>query len=182
MTQSDLLSVLPPLALIAGALLAVGVDVFLTRDRKNPASEFVSYAAIVVSLITVIFPLYKGEGAIDGFGGLVVLDKLALFLSLAILAATGLMIILSADYLKDRGVPPGEYHGLVLFGAAGMMLLVQAQELVTLFVSLEILSLSVYVLSGLFRREARSNEAAVKYFVIGAFATGFLLYGMALLY
>ncbi len=182
MQQSDFLCVLPALSLIVGALLAVGVDVLVNRDRKNTAAEFVSYASIVVSLASVIWPLLRTKEAVEGFGGFVVLDKLALFLSLAILAATGLMIILSADYLKDRGVPPGEYHGLVLFSAAGMILLVQAQELVTLFVSLEILSLSVYVLSGLFRREARSNEAAVKYFMIGAFATGFLLYGMAFLY
>jgi NADH-quinone oxidoreductase subunit N len=110
------------------------------------------------------------------------LDPRALFLSLAILAATGLMIILSTDSLKDRSVPAGEYHGLVLFGASGMLLLVEAQELITFFIAIEILSLSVYILSGLFRKDARSNEAAVKYFVIGSFATGFLLYGMALLY
>ena len=158
MSQTDLSSVLPALALIAGALLAVGVDVVLSRDRKAAASEFLSYAAIVVSLVTVILPLYRPPGPIEGFGGFVVLDTLALFLSLAILAATGLMIILSADYLKGRGIPSGEFHGLVLFGAAGMLLLVQAQELVTLFIALEILSLSVYVLTGLFRREARSNE------------------------
>src|SRR5437667_11996109 len=164
--SKDFLAVLPPLALIAGAILAVGVDVLFTKDKRAAASEFLSYAAIVVSLISVIWPLLKVESGIDGFNHSVILDKLALFLSLAILAATGLMIILSADSLKDRGVPPGEYHGLVLFGAAGMLLLVEAQELVTFFIALEILSLSLYILSGLFRKDARSNEAAVKYFVI----------------
>jgi NADH-quinone oxidoreductase subunit N len=182
MSESDLRSILPALALIAGALLAVGADVFSNRDKRSSPSEFLSYLAIVVSLVTVVWPLVKAEPPIEGFKGFVILDNLALFLSIAILAATGLMIILAADSLKDRGVPPGEFHGLVLFGASGMILLVQAQELVTLFISLEILSLSVYVLSGLFRKDPRSNEASVKYFVIGAFATGFLLYGMALLY
>ena len=182
MNESDLRSILPALALIAGALLAAGADVLFRRDKRSSPSEFLSYLAIVVSLVTVVLPLVKGEAPIEGFKASVMLDPFALFLSIAILAATGLMIILSADALKDRGVPPGEFHGLVLFAASGMILLVQAQELVTLFISLEILSLSVYILSGLFRKDARSNEAAVKYFVIGAFATGFLLYGMALLY
>jgi NADH-quinone oxidoreductase subunit N len=182
LSEQDLRSILPALALILGALVAAGVDAFFNRDKRSTASEFVSYAAIVVSLITVVLPLLKTEGAITGFQEAVTLDGLALFLTLAILAATGLMIILSADYLKDRGVPAGEFHGLVLFGASGMILLVQAQELITFFIALEILSLSVYILSGLFRKDPRSNEAAVKYFVAGAFATGFLLYGMAFLY
>src|ERR1043166_6799465 len=183
MESKDLLSILPAVALIGGALLVVAVDVLFNHDKRNAASEFLSYAAIVVSFAAVVWPLVRSDkGAIEGFGRAVRLDPLALFLSLAILAATGLMIILSTDSLKDRSVPAGEYHGLVLFGASGMLLLVEAQELITFFIAIEILSLSVYILSGLFRKDARSNEAAVKYFVIGSFATGFLLYGMALLY
>src|SRR5205085_10890007 len=100
----------------------------------------------------------------------------------AIIAATGLTVVLSADAMKGLESAQGEYYGLVLLAASGMMLLVESQELITFFISLEVLSLALYALTGLLRRDTRSNEASIKYFVMGAFASGFVLYGMALLY
>ncbi len=179
---SDWLSILPALALVAAALGAVGVGVLARDERRQAGAEFASYIGLLVALALVVWRLWRPEGKIEGFGGAVVLDDLSLFLSLAIVAATGLTVVLSADTVRERGLPHGEYHGLLLLAAAGMIFLVQSQDLVTFFVSLEILSLAVYTLTGIFRRDPRSNEAAIKYFVMGAFATGFLLYGMALLY
>ncbi len=179
----DLLSILPALALIVGALLAVGIDATRRKDCCAGAAELVSYLALGVAIVFVVLRLWSQQGRpLSGFAGAVVLDDLALFLSLGILTAAGLTVVLSSDFLRDKGLPLGEYHGLLLLGTAGMLVLVQSLDLVTFFVSLEILSLAVYALSGLFRREARSNEAAVKYLLMGAFATGFLLYGVALLY
>lgn len=186
-SANDLLSVLPALALILGALVAVGIDASRPKDRMKSAAELVSYLALGIALAFVVYRLYPEPGparpaALRGFGGAVLFDDLAAFLSLGILAAAGLTVVLSSDYLRDKGLPLGEYHGLLLLGTSGMLVLVQSQDLVTFFVALEILSLAVYVLSGLFRRETRSIEAAVKYLLMGAFATGFLLYGVALLY
>jgi NADH-quinone oxidoreductase subunit N len=179
---ADWNSILPALALVAAALAAVGLQLASRPEKSRGRVEFVAYAGLLGALGLVVWRLWTGGGRQEGFGGAVVLDDLALFLSLSIVAATGLTVVLSADYLRDREAPHGEYHALLLLAAAGMILLVQSQDLVTFFVSLEILSLSLYTLSGLFRRDPRSNEAAIKYFVMGAFATGFLLYGMALLY
>ena len=91
-------------------------------------------------------------------------------------------MVLSADAMKGQEAAHGEYYGLLLLAASGMMLLVESLDLITFFISLEVLSLALYALSGLLRRDARSNEASIKYFVMGAFASGFVLYGMALLY
>src|SRR6185295_14425106 len=109
-------------------------------------------------------------------------DDLALFVTLTVIAATGLAVVLSADAMKGQEAAHGEYYGLLLLAASGMVVLVQAQELITFFIALEVLSLALYALTGLLRRDARSNEAAIKYFIMGAFASGFVLYGMALLY
>jgi NADH-quinone oxidoreductase subunit N len=179
-SSEDFLSILPALALVAGAVLAVGIEVFVRREVRRAASELAMYAALLGSLAFVFLRL--GGASLAGFGGAVKLDALALFLSFGILAATGLTAVLSADVLRDKGVPAGEFHAILLLGAAGMLLLVQSLDLVTFFVALEILSLAVYVLSGSLRNEPRSNEAAAKYLLLGAFATGFLLYGIALLY
>lgn len=189
-SANDLLSVLPALALVLGALVAVGIDASRKKDCCRSAAEITSYLALFVAIAFTLWRLMpEGSGdtlrrpaALVGFGGAVRFDDLAAFLSLAILASAGLTVVLSSDFLRDKGLPLGEYHGLLLLGTAGMLVLVQSLDLVTFFVALEILSLAVYALSGLFRREPRSNEAAVKYLLMGAFATGFLLYGVALLY
>jgi NADH-quinone oxidoreductase subunit N len=188
LTVDDWVTVLPALSLIGAALLVVALDAGAGGERRRGAGELAAYAGLLVALGVVIVRLWKGADLkpLTGFGQkaapAVVLDNLSLFLSLAILAATGLTVVLSADVVRRRPLPHGEYHGLILLSAAGMILLVQSLDFVTFFVSLEILSLAVYALAGLFRRDPRSTEASVKYFVIGAFATGFLLYGMTLLY
>lgn len=184
MNASDWLSVLPPLLLVAGGLAAVALDLRRGKAQgERSLPELASYLALAGALGVVVLRLAKGGApALVGFDGTVVLDDFALFLSLAIVVAAGFMSLLTGDHVRGRGIPEGEFYALVLMGTAGMLLLVQAAELITFFVALEILSLCVYVLSGIFRRDPRSNEAAVKYFVTGAFATGFLLYGAALLY
>ena len=185
-TASDWMSILPALALILGAFAAVAVGTIVRPEKRQGIAEFVCYAALTVALGASFYALSKGDGyktvAIDGFHSAVRLDELALFLTLAIVAATGLTVVLSADAMKGQEAAHGEYYGLLLLAAAGMMLLVEAQELITFFISLEVLSLALYALTGLLRRDTRSNEAAIKYFVMGAFASGFVLYGMALLY
>jgi NADH-quinone oxidoreductase subunit N len=184
LTLVDLHSVLPALSLAIGGFAAAFAGVAARPERRHAVCEMSSYAALAVSLGTVIYRLFTLErsGVLDGFLRAVRLDELALFLSLAVLAAAGLTVVLSADYARVRELPLGEYYGLLLLAGSGMLFLVQATELVTFFVAIEILSLAVYALTGLLRKDPRSNEAAIKYFVMGAFASGFLAFGFALLY
>lgn len=117
---------------------------------------------------------YFGQGVtVDGFGSM-------LMLVLCVVAA--LVIAMSGSYLADKKLPRGEFYALILFASAGAMLMCSAMDWVNLFVGLEVLSVSLYILAGLARREIRSEEAAVKYFLLGAFASGFLLYGITLVY
>jgi NADH-quinone oxidoreductase subunit N len=85
-------------------------------------------------------------------------------------------------YIRREGIEPGEYYALILFATLGMMLMAAGSHLVTIFLGLETMSISIYVLVGMMREDRRSVESALKYFLLGAFATGFLLYGMALIY
>jgi NADH-quinone oxidoreductase subunit N len=181
---ADLLAVLPALALVVAGLAAAGAGVMLRPERRGGAAELCAYLGLAAALGAVLVRLFRGgdPGSAGGFGGAVVLDDLALLLSLAVLTAAGFTAVLASDFLRTRPVPAGETYALLLLGTAGMVLLLQSAELVTFFVSLEILSLAVYALSGLLRKDPRSNEAAIKYFVTGAVATGFLVYGAALLY
>jgi NADH-quinone oxidoreductase subunit N len=185
-TVSDLQAILPALALIVGAFAVVAAGTLVRPEKRQGISEFLCYFSLAFALAMVFLRIMSPKGApfvaLTGFNGSVSLDELALFVTLTVIAATGLTVVLSADAMKGQEAAHGEYYGLLLLSASGMMILVQAMELITFFIALEVLSLALYALSGLYRRDARSNEAAIKYFVMGAFASGFVLYGMALLY
>jgi len=187
-TANDLASILPALALIAGAFLVVAAGTLVRPEKRQGISEFICYFALAFALATVFYKISSSSkmaetvGMIPSFNGAVKLDDLALFVTLTVIAATGLAVVLSADAMKGQEAAHGEYYGLLLLSAAGMMLLAESLDLITFFIALEVLSLALYALSGLYRRDARSNEASIKYFVMGAFASGFVLYGMALLY
>ncbi len=117
-----------------------------------------------------------------GFAGMYVADGYALFFKIIFLIASGLTILISIGYAEREGIESGEYYGLILFATVGMMLMASASHLITLFLGLETMSISIYILVGLMREDRRSVESALKYFLLGAFATGFLLYGIALIY
>lgn len=118
----------------------------------------------------------------QGFDGRFTLDPLAIYLKLIIVVATAIVVLLSAKYLEIEESHFGEYYALLLFSAVGMMLLASGTDLIVLFVALEVMALSEYVLAGFLRGDRRSNEAAVKFFLLGAFSSGLLVYGMSLLY
>jgi NADH-quinone oxidoreductase subunit N len=109
-------------------------------------------------------------------------DNFALGLRLIVLVATGLAILLSAGYIQNVNAQTGEYYTLLLLCAAGMMAMGSATDLIVVFLALEVFSLGLYILCGLNRREPRSSEAAMKYFLLGAFASSFFVYGAALIY
>ena len=133
-------------------------------------------------IVTGFYSLAAWNNAQCGFAGSVVLDNFATFFNFTFLIAAGLTILMSDDYLKREGYPIGEYYPLILFTTAGAMWMASGNDLMTVFLGLEVLSVSLYVLAGLFRGQLKSNEAGLKYFILGAFSTGFLLYGIALTY
>ena len=117
-----------------------------------------------------------------GFNDAVAMDNYAAFFSITFLFAAGLTILMSDDYLTREGYPVSEYYPMVLFATAGAMWMASGTDMMTIFLGLEVMSICLYVLAGFFRSQVRSNEAGLKYFLLGAFSTGFLLYGMALIY
>jgi NADH-quinone oxidoreductase subunit N len=168
----------PLLLVTATAFLILLLDLCPPRDRKNHLG-LVGVAGIVAVLF-VTLSFWGGAG--QAFGGMVVLDNFSLFFNIVICYATALILLLSMDYLRRRGIESGEYYILVCLAALGMMLMASATDLIVIFLALELMSLSLYVLAGFFRTELSSGEASMKYFLLGAFASGFFLYGIALVY
>jgi NADH-quinone oxidoreductase subunit N len=173
-----LLPIAPALVLVGTTAVLLLLDLLPTRERKDHLG-FVGLAGVVITLVTALV-LWGRPGR--AFGGMVVLDTYALFVDVTIAYSTGLVLLLSLDYLRRRGVEAGEYYALVCFSATGMMLLASAADLIVIFLAVELMSLSLYVLVGFFSDRLASGEASLKYFLLGAFATSFLVYGIALIY
>ena len=175
------ISVLLPALIVLGAGgLVLLLDLLPPRDSKTHLGG-VALAGILAALLATVWLWLRGGDA-RAFRDMVVLDGYALFFDVVICYAAALVVMLSMDYLGRTGGESGEYYALVLFSTAGMMLMASAGDLIVVFLSLELMSLSLYVLAGLFKRRLTSGEASMKYFLLGAFATSFFLYGVALIY
>ncbi len=177
-SAQDFLTILPELILCGVGLLVLVFDMFGSgRGTANVAG---------LSLIGLLVAGYAEVSLfgqqLEGFFGTMSADDYSIAFELIFLAVTGFTVLLSMRYLDDRGMDYGEFYALLLFATAGMMLMASALDLLMIFVGVEILSISSYVLCGMLRHDLKSNEAALKYFLLGAFATGFLLYGMVLIY
>ncbi len=150
-------------------------------EEDSRLAGWLSFAGVAVSL-AALAALWAGEVAPDGIAQMVALDPFRYAASAIALLSTGATILLSLGYLERERLLAPEYYPLLLLAAAGMMFLAGAEDLIVLFLGLEVMSVAVYVLAGYDRANAFSAEAALKYFLIGAFASGFLLYGIALVY
>jgi NADH-quinone oxidoreductase subunit N len=174
----NMAAVMPPLVLSCFGMALLMISVFSRRG----ATSHVAWISVVALLVTGAVSVFFWNKPQFGFTGAVALDNYATFFNVTFLVAAALTILMSDEYLKREGYPIGEYYPLILFTTSGAMLMASGTDMMTIFLGLEVLSVSLYVLAGLFRRQLRSNEAGLKYFLLGAFSTGFLLYGMALLY
>jgi NADH-quinone oxidoreductase subunit N len=168
----------PTLVLLGAAILVLLFDLLPPRDDKTHLAG-VALAGVIGALLMTLTRWGRDQHA---FHDMVVLDNYALFVDVVICYAAALVILLSIDYLRRQGVQSGEYYALLLFSASGMMLMASANDLLIVFLALELMSLCLYVLTGLFRQRLASGEASMKYFLLGAFASSFLLYGIALTY
>jgi NADH-quinone oxidoreductase subunit N len=189
---SDLRLIAPEIILTVCACVVLVMEVILPYRK----SKWTAYFALVgIGLATIsLGALFFGMGgmqtlssgstlsALDGFYGMIRIDGFAILFKLIFLLAAALSIAISTKFLDIEGEQHGEYYALVLFATVGMMFLACGYDLITLFISLELMALTFYVLVAFTKRQKRSNEAAMKYFLLGAFSSGILLYGMSLLY
>jgi NADH-quinone oxidoreductase subunit N len=177
--REDFLRVLPELILCAGGTLLMLAQPFL---RNRHALSFLALLASAAATLSTAFPLLDPSLTGLSFNGLMRADGFSIFFHLLIGLVVFLVLLASSSYLEREHLAPAEFYALVLFAAAGMGVLASAQELLTAFIGLELSSISSYVLAGYRRESPRSGEAAMKYFLLGSFATAFFLYGIALCY
>src|SRR6266852_4530940 len=165
---------------IAGVVIML-VDAFGRRGQR-----WVTGALSIAALVAAgVASLWLGIGSLaphDAFNGMIVLDELRLSFTLIFLIVSILTILIAMVWIEVEGLPAGEFHALLLFATCGMMLMASAGDLVIVFLGLEILSIATYVMAGFRRTDVRSNESSLKYFILGSFASAFLLYGIALIY
>ncbi len=178
LTTDDFLAILPFTVLTAWAILLVVVDLFIPKERKG-LTALLAAVGLLVSLGLTIAPLTKQTTA---FQGMVTSDGFAVFLNVLFLGSGLAGIALAYDYLKRMQIDHSEYYILLLFSISGMMLIAIATDLILVFMALELLSIPLYVMAGFARPRLDSEEAALKYFLLGAFAGGFVVYGVALIF
>ena len=170
-----------PAAIVAVTGLVVLLAQAFSPKGKQPPSAALSLAGLAAAFAAV-WLLATGSGRGSVMAGALAADDLSLFLHALVLGVAAVSVLLSPSYLRANGMERGEYYALLLFSVVGMLGLVSSLELVSIFVALEIMSIALYGMAGMDRRRVESQEAALKYFVTGAFASAFFLYGVALLY
>jgi NADH-quinone oxidoreductase subunit N len=183
-------ALLPEIVLALWAMGVLLADVFQKGNRSQPSAPWVPWvalaglaAAFIANLPLVTLTLGGGEPLRDTtMAGMVAVDGFRGLSNCLFLIAGAFAILLSTGYLDRRGINRGEFHALVLFSVLGMMLMAGASDLMMLFIGLEVMSVAIYVLVGFDRLDARSTEASLKYFLLGAFTSAIFLYGIALVW
>lgn len=169
----------PEIFLLSMTCLVLVVDVFLKQEQRN--LTFLLSELTIIGTLVIIGMTMVGDKVI-AFNGVFISDSLSIVLKFFVVALVGFVFIYSRDYLKDRNIFKGEFYVLGLFGLLGMMLMISSHHFLTLYLGLELLSLSLYAMVAFDRDNPKSSEAAMKYFVLGAIASGMLLYGMSMIY
>src|SRR3712207_3521927 len=199
---ADLKLIAPEIILSLCACVALVMEVVLPYRKSRWVGYFALGAAALAAVSVCVLgwplvsaflhelplvgrPFAAGSGdavALTGFYGTVKVDGFAVVFKLIFLLAAALTVAVSLRYLDVEGEQRGEYYSLVLFATVGMMFLSSGYDLIVLYISLELMALTFYVLVGYAKRERQSNEAGMKYFLLGAFSSGVLLYGFSLLF
>jgi NADH-quinone oxidoreductase subunit N len=168
-----------PMVVVAVAAIVVLLAGVHVDDSESEGLGLVTLASLALAFVFALGIL--GQRGV-AFAGAISIDSFSAFFELVILIAAMFTVMMSLDYAAENNISGAEYYSLLLFSALGMMLMSTAGDLIVIFLGLETMSIPVYVLAGIMRRNPKSNEAAIKYFLLGAFSTGFLLYGIALVY
>lgn len=169
----------PELVLVGFALVILLIGVFLKTGEGRSCAGLLSASSLIIAGIFAVSLLGT---RVQAFYGAIQIDSFGLFFKLVVIAGAFIVTLLSMDYLRRSDIQAYEYYTLLLFATVGMMLLSSAADLISILISIEIMSLSVYVLVGIRRDEPYATEAALKYFILGSFASAILVYGIALVY
>lgn len=175
----DLTLALPEIFLGLAAMVLLMLGVF---SRESAAARTVSYASIAVLLFTIVLVGLVTDGRASTFGGTFVVDTFAVYMKALVLLASATAILMSREYLEAHGIFRFEFPILVVLASLGMLMMISANDLIALYLGIELQSLSLYVIASFHRDNSRSAESGLKYFVLGALASGLLLYGMSLVY
>ena len=175
---ADLVTILPELIVVSVACLLLALDPITPSNRKDLLA-WMSVAALAVCFIVTAGSM--GD-RVSAFSDLVVVDGYASFWKLLLYVVSGMTILLSIGYLKEERIDLAEFYGFVLLSLTGMMIMVSGADLLVIYLGIELMSISLYVLAGFKRFEARSIESSAKYFILGAFSSGLLLYGISLIF
>jgi NADH-quinone oxidoreductase subunit N len=177
--EIDLYLIAPEIIITAFGFLVLLLDVFLPKGERK---GYLGVISLIGIFFAFLYTLPQMGSARSGFDGMFISDGYALFFKITFLIIAFLTVLISIGYTRREGIEFGEYYALILFATLGMMLMAAGSHLITIFLGLETMSISIYILAGMMREDKGSVEAALKYFLLGAFATGFLLYGIALIY
>jgi len=176
--MNSLYALLPLMIIVAGSLAVILLEVFLKKEDR----DYLAYISLVFLAACGAACILSWDKFYSYFDGNLLLDNLSLFFCLILVLATFLITLVSMKYISLQGSNHGEYYGLLLFALSGMIIMVSSSDLVVIFLGLEVLSISSYALAGLRLEDEKSSEAAIKYFLLGSFATAFLVLGIAFLY
>jgi len=182
--RADYVAITPEIVVAMFGLGILLIDFLIKEKRDKYLNAVTALIGLTMAGVQLI-RFWRGNLLslpYTGFGGSVAIDSFAVYFKLIIVLATALVVLLSARYLEIEEAHFGEYYALLLFSAVGMMFMASGRDLIVLFMALEVMALCEYVLTGFLRGSRRSNEAAMKFFLLGAFSSGLLLYGMSLLY
>lgn len=176
--MNSFIALLPLLIIVFVSLAVLILEVFLKRENK----DYLAYISLAFLVICTFVCIQFWNKAYFYFSENLILDQFALFFTFIVLISTGFVILLSMKYISLQDTNHGEFYALLLLALSGVMIMVSSPDLLVIILGLEVLSISSYALTGLKRNDEKSSEAAVKYFLLGSFATAFLLFGLALLY
>src|SRR5271155_1986500 len=181
-SRRDSFFILPEAILAFFGLGTLLLD-FLLMKREKFWNSLTAMIGVVMSGASLLLMFRGMQGqSYPAFGNSIIIDPFFIFFGFIFLASTALVILISVKYMEIEREQHGEYYALMLFAAVGMMFLACGNDLIVLFVALETMALSFYVLTGFLRRDRKSNEAAMKYVLMGAFSSGILAYGFSILY
>jgi NADH-quinone oxidoreductase subunit N len=175
---------LPELILSTAGVIIMLVDAFTRRRSQRWVTGALSLVGVGTSAAATLWLWAGGQAGVgdQAFNGMIVLDTMRLSFTLVFLVVAALTVLISMIWVEWEGLPAGEFHTLLLFATVGMMLMASGNDLVMIFLGLEILSIATYVMAGFRRDDVRSNESSLKYFILGSFSSAFLLFGIALIY
>lgn len=177
---TDLLRILPFITVVVFSMITLMVDVFASKESDKSFSAYVALSGVVIAFIINIFDW--GIYSWDILFGMLSVNDYGVFFNGLLLLITAGSILSGIGYFKEHGMQRGEFYALMLMSLSGMMLLAQSNNLLSFFIALELMSIPIYVLSAFMRHKLESTESGLKYFLMGAFSTAFLLYGIAFVY